>query len=533
MPARGDHFTWKHPYKKVTPLDRTLEKAGAELVMQHYRNTPVFQGFWTEEDYPNVPTNLGFEQWLEKKYGTDYRRKLNIPESLNLNEMENVVPLQNNPETRVAIAEFLEWAGQTLMEWWREDQQFLSGFRKGCAFSFSNTTGCRFTYIDVAGRAGEYTDAHGPESYQCFGTDNDLMIELGKNGEARPVMCEFYNWYSPSDDHAERGFAQHLASGECFFNFNLYEIFKKPCVRPWSWSKGRWGRVKKTFRKARKIKDYLAVPESAANVALVASERSKLLFYSKNYGERVPMPRRYYQNLSGFWSALRQSHIPVDAIWAESITPEKLIRYKCLVLPDAKSLTDKEIDILRQWVKGGGVLVTTGTSTLFDKSGKTRENYAMADVFGVDYTGHMAETNPEKIDTMCFERGRDHFKAIDEKYDREKIRNYVHRDIKPQKSIGTYTVSNPGNFLDGLRKGLVCEYDMPLGYDRVKPTTAKILAKFANGNPALTVNKFGERAVLFLDSCLSGFVSCRFRLGDAGQLQGFLARVQRIARRDG
>ncbi len=38
---------------------------------------------------------------------------------------------------------------------------------------------------------------------------------------------------------------------------------------------------------------------------------------------------------------------------------------------------------------------------------------------------------------------------------------------------------------------------MPLGYDVTKPVSAETLAKFANGDPALTVNRFGQGLCYF------------------------------------
>ena len=51
--------------------------------------------------------------------------------------------------------------------------------------------------------------------------------------------------------------------------------------------------------------------------------------------------------------------------------------------------------------------------------------------------------------------------------------------------------------LPGVAAGAACEYDMPLGYDRVKPGSAEVLAKFANGDPALTVNRVGKGLCYF------------------------------------
>jgi len=48
-----------------------------------------------------------------------------------------------------------------------------------------------------------------------------------------------------------------------------------------------------------------------------------------------------------------------------------------------------------------------------------------------------------------------------------------------------------------MAAGAACEYDMPLGYDKVKPASAETLAAFANGDPAVTLNKVGKGLCYF------------------------------------
>jgi hypothetical protein len=48
-----------------------------------------------------------------------------------------------------------------------------------------------------------------------------------------------------------------------------------------------------------------------------------------------------------------------------------------------------------------------------------------------------------------------------------------------------------------MEVGAECEYDMPLGYDKVTATSAEVIATFANGDPAITVNNVGEGVCYF------------------------------------
>jgi len=229
--------------------------------------------------------------------------------------------------------------------------------------------------------AGDVIDVSGPESYQSFGRDNAFMMEMFKDGKARPVMCEYYNWYTPSAAHAIRGYAQHLMHGECFFNFALEQIFPYSGSYNWLWDGTRWNATRTIFQKAARIKEYLAVPASAANVAQLCSEATACHYQNG----KDSLGSRWYQQQAALWTALQQSQIPADVIWTETLTPEKLARYRVIVMTDAKILTDAQVGLIRDWVKQGGVLIAGGSCSLFDFLPAVQKNYGLADVFGVQY----------------------------------------------------------------------------------------------------------------------------------------------------
>jgi hypothetical protein len=55
------------------------------------------------------------------------------------------------------------------------------------------------------------------------------------------------------------------------------------------------------------------------------------------------------------------------------------------VLPEVDELSDAQSDVIRRWVKEGGTLVASYKCGLCDENHKTRSNFPLADVFGVDY----------------------------------------------------------------------------------------------------------------------------------------------------
>jgi len=316
-------------------------------------------------------------------------------------------------------------------------------------------------------------------------------MEMHKDGERRPVMCEFYNWYSPSSAHDVRGFAQHLMHGECFYNFHIQQIFSQVSFYMWTWAPERANAFRQVFGKARAIREYLDVPASAANVALLCSEMTACRF-----GSTGPLGSRWYQHQSALWTALQQSQIPADVIWAETMTAEKLARYRVLLLLDGRMLTRQQAGLLRAWVRSGGVLVSGGATSLFDDTPAPMASYALSDVFGVAYAG-LAGAGTNESDTFGFVHPLPPV-PVQPGLTPESVRDYVHRDVKPEKSLARYTLADKASErLPGMAPGTACEYDMPLGYDDVNPGSAEVLATFANGDPALTFNSAGKGACYF------------------------------------
>ncbi|MDD5676737.1 MAG: HEAT repeat domain-containing protein [Kiritimatiellae bacterium] len=480
-----------------------LGKPGAELVLMAYADVPAFQGFWAEETWPDISPDdpevqKGFVGFLVKKHGADFRAKLGLAAD---------APVRPPPEDQKADnprlwADFVEYAGHVLIAEWREGQEWLRGLRKGAAFTWSESEAIYYKYIGLYGVMGGAIDGFGPQRYlNGFPPESVLWMELAKDGEPRAVMCEDYSIMDPSPRHTRLGLSSELVHGECFFNWGLEQIFQKN-KGGWGFDKTKWNIVTDVFTRARRLSDYLGGVSSAANVALVASERTQRLLYADKLGDYMgpilKFPWRYNEQLLAGWVLLRQAGAPADAIWAETMTPGKLARYKVLLLPDARSLTSGQADILQSWVQAGGVLIATGATSLFDEAGQPLKDYALADVFGVSYQGHGAEASPEATDTLCFAPKQPPLKVQAEGLDATLFRRYAYREMKPAISVGACKVTQVGAELPGLAGDAAMEYDLPLGYDKVAPKTATILAKMPSGDPALTVNRFGQGLCYFV-----------------------------------
>jgi hypothetical protein len=103
--------------------------------------------------------------------------------------------------------------------------------------------------------------------------------------------------------------------------------------------------------------DVFSNTESLANVGVVIS------LWSRAFHE---IPRNQH---AAWWfgQMLLDTHVPFDYLIAErDLTPEKLRRYKTLVLPNVACLTDEQLDVLRTFVNEGSSIYSTGETGKYD-----------------------------------------------------------------------------------------------------------------------------------------------------------------------
>ncbi len=143
------------------------------------------------------------------------------------------------------------------------------------------------------------------------------------------------------------------------------------------WKEGMYEAAQDVMGKMAAIEPYLVHTETAANVGLVYSERTGI------YGSLPDVPQCYISNL-GVYQALQQLQIPCEALFAESMTPEKLSKFASLILVDAELLTDDEVTLLKNWCRAGGSLIALGGIGTRDRWGREHENYGgLTELFGV------------------------------------------------------------------------------------------------------------------------------------------------------
>jgi len=123
-----------------------------------------------------------------------------------------------------------------------------------------------------------------------------------------------------------------------------------------------------------------------ANLGVVIGQRTHLFYKSQR---DVSMQ----DFLNGMYYALLEGRFFFDFVHEDKMQPEELSKYSALILPNVALLSDAQCEQLRAYVKAGGSLLATYETSLYDELNRRRNNFGLADVFGIQKTGDTIGTN--------------------------------------------------------------------------------------------------------------------------------------------
>jgi hypothetical protein len=155
-------------------------------------------------------------------------------------------------------------------------------------------------------------------------------------------------------------------------------------MRPWFVKFGgtlydrRWlDVVDKIYQWHYRSEAYLRNVAPLARVAMVYSEQTDRLYGGQKWQQRSR------DHALGMYHALIEARVPFEMVNDRLLDAERLKPFKLLVLPNIAALSDAQCEQLRQYVRGGGSLVATFETSLYDDRGRRRQDFGLADLFGV------------------------------------------------------------------------------------------------------------------------------------------------------
>lgn len=141
---------------------------------------------------------------------------------------------------------------------------------------------------------------------------------------------------------------------------------------------------------------------SNVNEAVNGMKLRDLVTSATHMGPTNEIPTR--MEVLGASMALNRANIPYKAV--VDVTTD-YGGMKNLVMNNILFMSKAEVDRVRQFVRDGGTLIATGMTSYYDIDGETTGDFALADVFGVSYTGKRSNsvnylaTGPLDVSLQC------------------------------------------------------------------------------------------------------------------------------------
>ena len=124
---------------------------------------------------------------------------------------------------------------------------------------------------------------------------------------------------------------------------------------------------------------------SIADIGVVMGQRTQL-FYTPPRGAATP------QFMDGLYYALLEGRFLFDFVHEDNLTPDNLKRYRALLLPNIALLGDAHCAALRDYAAGGGSLLATFETSMYNERNRRRDDFGLADVFGIHKAGEVKGT---------------------------------------------------------------------------------------------------------------------------------------------
>jgi hypothetical protein len=153
----------------------------------------------------------------------------------------------------------------------------------------------------------------------------------------------------------------------------------------------RWQEVgAEYFRWTARHDAHFTTRRSIANIGVVIGQSTQLLYP----GPTSARSHAYmHETTQGIYDALLQGRFAFDLVHEDRLEPERLAKYRALLLPNIAMLSDRQCQQLREYVHSGGSLMASFETGLYDEDLKQRLDFGLADLMGVSKAGDAIGTN--------------------------------------------------------------------------------------------------------------------------------------------
>ena len=144
------------------------------------------------------------------------------------------------------------------------------------------------------------------------------------------------------------------------------------------------------FQWAAKHDAHLKPRRSIANIGVVMGQSTQLLYP----GPAAAHSQHYMRETThGIYDALLRGRFAFDFVHEERLDPERLRKYRALLLPNIAMLSDRQCQQVRDYVQSGGSILASFETSLYDENLKPRPDFGLADLLGISKAGDVVGTN--------------------------------------------------------------------------------------------------------------------------------------------
>lgn len=153
----------------------------------------------------------------------------------------------------------------------------------------------------------------------------------------------------------------------------------------------RWQKVGSDyFRWTAKHDAHFRTRRSIANIGVVMGQSTRLLYSGP---ATIHSPAYMHETTQGIYDALLQGRFAFDFVHEDRLQPERLSKYRALLLPNIAMLSDRQCKQLRDYVRSGGSIMASFETGLYDENLSPRAEFGLADVLGIHKAGDVIGTN--------------------------------------------------------------------------------------------------------------------------------------------
>jgi hypothetical protein len=127
--------------------------------------------------------------------------------------------------------------------------------------------------------------------------------------------------------------------------------------------------------------DYLRNEKNFARVGMVYSQQTASFYGGEKAKTLVDDPAL------GFYQALIEARIPFEMVHDGLLDREHTAQFRTLIFPNIAALSNLQCQQIREFVAGGGNVVATYETSLYDEWGVRRPDFGLASLFGASFTG--------------------------------------------------------------------------------------------------------------------------------------------------